>query len=88
MTTAYIVEKYSGMSFPDFVQKRIFDKLGMHFSTYSANKAEATGHLSHVWSNNGRRIPYWITDDTLHINPGPGGVISNVIDLVLLYLYI
>lgn len=82
MTAAYIVEKYSGISFPDFVQKRIFDKLGMHFSTYSANKAEATGHLSQVWSSNGRRIPYWITDDTLQINPGPGGVISNAIDLV------
>jgi CubicO group peptidase (beta-lactamase class C family) len=31
----YIIEKLSGMSYEDFIQKNIFDKLGMKYSYYS-----------------------------------------------------
>jgi len=82
MAAAHVVSLYSGKSFPQLVQERIFDQLEMNSTTYSPRKAEASGLFSNSWDSSGRRIPFYQTDETLPSHAGPNGVISNVVDLV------
>jgi hypothetical protein len=64
------------------VEERIFSSLGMTSSTFSPNKAEASGKLTQGWTKDGRRLPEWFTEDTAFLKAGPGGIISNAIDMV------
>ena len=80
---AQIVETYSGKSLADFVGERILTPLNMTASTYSGSEAASTGLMSQAWSLGGRRIPYIFADDRVASNvAGPGGLISNAIDMV------
>ena len=80
---AQIVETYSGKSLADFVGERILTPLNMTASTYSGSEAASTGLMSQAWSLGGRRIPYIFADDHVASNvAGPGGLISNAIDMV------
>ena len=82
MAFTHIISRYSGMSFTKFAQERIFDRLGMSYTTYSPVTAEGVGHFSHSWATNGRRIPFYQSDKMIHTFAGPQGLISNVVDLV------
>ena len=82
MAFAHIISQYSGLEFTEFVQERIFDRIGMGYSTYSPSRAEESGLFSHSWADTGRRIPFYQSDRMLRLFAGPQGVISNAIDLV------
>lgn len=79
---SHIIAKYSPHgSFPEFVQDRIFNPLGMLASTYSPKVAEASGKLTECW-HNGRRIPQFHKEPEMELNAGPGGILTNVEDMV------
>lgn len=82
MLGAHIISTYANMSYPAFVSTRIFDPINMTSTTYSPNRAAQSGNLTQSWSRDGRRIPFWFREDAIELNAGPGGVISNVEDLV------
>ena len=71
---------YSGKSYWEFIQERIFDSLCMASTTYFPVKAQASGNFSQIWStaSAGRRIPYWIQDEGMEeFIAGAGGIISS-----------
>ncbi|EMD32801.1 hypothetical protein CERSUDRAFT_118507 [Gelatoporia subvermispora B] len=78
---AYIITKYSGQPFTEFVHERIFYPLNMTDSTYDPVRAEQSGKLSHAWAPNGRRVPFWRSEVTGDTADGPGGINSNTIDM-------
>lgn len=82
ITGSYIVSTLSGMRFVDFVNKRIFEPLGMHSSTYSIDAAIQSGKFTGAWTYFGRLIPPWIKEEYVDLTAGPGGVISSVEELV------
>lgn len=79
-----IISTYAGMPFEEFVQSRIFHPLGMNSTTYSGATAADFDLLSQTWSVEGRRIPYWFSENTEKLMAGPGGIISCTEDLVRL----
>ncbi|KAI0346460.1 beta-lactamase transpeptidase-like protein [Trametopsis cervina] len=82
MLVSHVVTLYSGMSFPDFVKSRIWSPLNLTSSTYNITEAFASGLLSQSWTKDGRRIPNPLTDPgTASMASGPGGIMTNVIDL-------
>ncbi len=82
MVGSYVVSTLSGMRYVDFVNKRIFNPLGMRSSTYSIDSAIQSGRLTGTWTYFGRLIPPWIEEEFVDLVAGPGGVISSVEDLV------
>jgi CubicO group peptidase (beta-lactamase class C family) len=82
MVGSYVVSTLSGMRFVDFVDKRIFKPLGMNSSTYSINAAIKSSKFTGTWTSFGRSIPPWIEEGFVDLVAGPGGVISNVEELV------
>ena len=82
MLASYIITTYSGVSYPQFIQERIFDRLNMSSTTFSPNKAQEAGKLADAWTTSGRLIPFWFSDETLDLHSGPGGIISSVEDMV------
>jgi CubicO group peptidase (beta-lactamase class C family) len=64
------------------VKERIFTPLGMFSSTFSESEASKDGRLTHTFSKEGRRIPFWISDSSKTLFAGPAGVISNAQDMV------
>lgn len=82
MLASYLVSKYSGVSYIDFVQTRIFNKLQMTSTTFHESKASHSGKLTQTWTKSGRRIPFWFPDDLAEVKAGPGGIISSVDDMV------
>ena len=81
MLGSYLVTKYSGMTYMEFVKQRVWQPLNMSSSTFSPTEANADGKLTQVWSED-RRIPIWMTDELIALNAGPGGIISNAVDMV------
>ena len=79
---SYIVAHYSGMSYADFVEKRIFKRVGMQDTTVWPSIANSSGKLSDAWTKAGRRIPFWFDDTAVALNTGAGGVISSAEDMV------
>ncbi|KAJ7058190.1 beta-lactamase/transpeptidase-like protein [Mycena amicta] len=83
-------------SLAQYVQENIFDKLGMGSSTYSFARANATGKMADSFAREGNAttnplvpgqthpIPFWLQlgGDDGNFASGPGGVISNLNDLV------
>ena len=76
-----IVSKYSNMSYPEFIKKRILLPLGMNKTTFYSSQVEDSG-LSQSFTPHNRRIPYWLPDNTVDLIAGAGGIISNAVDLV------
>ena len=70
------------MSYMDFVKDRILTPLNMTSTTFSESEASQDGKLSQAWTAFGRRIPFWMPDDRVLLNAGPGGIISNAVDMV------
>lgn len=92
VTAARLLSVYSNRTFHEFARERIFRPLGMNATTMSPTEAEHSGQLSHAWSAplltssgdaiRGRRIPFWLTEETAEFVSGAGGIISNVEDMV------
>lgn len=81
VTASHIIAKYSGQHYTSFVKERIFEPLNMTSSTYFLSEAEEHGVVTQLWAE-GRRIPMPINDDDISLHAGPGGILSNAIDLV------
>ena len=64
---AYIISHYSNMSYPDFVQERILTPLNMSGTTFWPSAAETSRRLTHTWDKDGRRIPFWVSDDAADV---------------------
>lgn len=82
----HVIATYAGQSYTSFVEDRIFAPLGMTSSTFSPTKAEASGKFTQGWTGQGRRLPEYFTEQTAFLAAGPGGVISNAVDMVGLCL--
>ena len=79
---AYVISKYSGMSYMDFVKECIWKPLYMSTTTFYASEASRDGKLTQAWTIGNRRIPYWFTDDQASLIADAGGIISNAVDMV------
>lgn len=96
ITGAFIVQHYSGIQFPDFVEDRIFTPLGLRSSTFDPVVAFESGQLAEGfmvyetnategegWAKNKYRpIPYWCDTQDARVNAGAGGIISSAEDMV------
>ena len=82
MVGAHVIAALSGVSFAEFVKDRILKPLRMSHSTYSINEAIQSGKASETWTPFGRRIPPWMEGLNTELLAGPGGLISNVRELV------
>lgn len=88
VTAAHLLSVYANHTFHEFARERIFKSLGMNATTMSPTEAEHSGRLSRSWSapllnrSGGRRIPFWLSEKTAQPSSGPGGIISNVEDMV------
>ncbi|EIN12842.1 beta-lactamase/transpeptidase-like protein [Punctularia strigosozonata HHB-11173 SS5] len=80
ITGSHIVETLSGMSYEDYVASRIFGPLNMDVTTFFPSRADPT-HLSHCWTEGGRRVPFPFDDQGAKLIAGAGGVISSVTDM-------
>lgn len=87
MIAAHVITTYAGQSYTSFVEERIILPLGMTSSTFSLAKAKASHRLSQGWTERGRRLPEWFTEDMAFLIAGAGGVISNAIDMVCFYFF-
>ncbi|KAH8102687.1 beta-lactamase/transpeptidase-like protein [Cristinia sonorae] len=81
MVASHLISVYSGMPYVDFVKERIFTPLNMTSTTYSPTEAAHDNDLTQSWTPTGRRLPTWFTDSTRDLFAGPGGVISNAVDM-------
>lgn len=81
MVLSDVVARLAGKPFEEYVQERLFDPVGMKSTTYSTLKATHSGHMSHVWNSDGRRIPYAFPESAVSIVAPAGGIITNIVDL-------
>ena len=81
---SYVVSKYAGMTYMEFVKQRIWDPLNMSTTTFYPSEAARDEKLTQVWIAGNRRIPYWDQDEQVPFNAGPGGILSSVVDVVSL----
>ena len=84
MVAAHVIATYAGQSYTSFVEKHLFAVLGMALLTFSLAKAEASGKFTQGWTTDGRRVPECLTEEMAFVIAGPGGIISNAIDMVSL----
>jgi CubicO group peptidase (beta-lactamase class C family) len=82
MVGAHVITTLSGVPYTEFVKDRILKPLRMTRSTYSINEAVQSGEASETWTSFGRRIPLWMEGLEIELLAGPGGLISNVKELV------
>ncbi|EIN06834.1 beta-lactamase/transpeptidase-like protein [Punctularia strigosozonata HHB-11173 SS5] len=82
MVGSYIISKYSGMPYEQFVVERVFKPLNMSDSMFSQDQAAKTGRFSDSWNKYGRRIPRWFERKKIaELSAGAGGVITTAADL-------
>ncbi|KAJ7691779.1 beta-lactamase/transpeptidase-like protein [Mycena rosella] len=78
---AHIVSTYSGMSYRDFVEKRILLPLGMVSSTLHPDRAFETGRLTQSFTTSLRRVPFFMPEHVADLIAGAGVVMSTVEDM-------
>ncbi len=82
---AYLVEKYSGMSYADFLKKRIFEPLGMKDTYFMLKDVPKDRLVEHYSRDKGEKE--WKVDrfnDPVYFNPA-GGLYSTAEDMSRLY---
>ncbi|KAK7040621.1 beta-lactamase domain-containing protein [Favolaschia claudopus] len=82
VTASYIVSKFPGVPYRDFVEQRILLPLNMSSSTLHPDRVSSLDRFSQTWSPSGRRIPFFADDKKMALIAGAGGVISDVQDLL------
>ena len=82
MVGTHVIATLSGVPFVEFVKNRILKPLRMTQTTYSVDEAVQSGKASETWTTFGRRIPLWMEGIETELVAGPGGLISNVKELV------
>ncbi|KAF7350188.1 Beta-lactamase domain-containing protein [Mycena venus] len=80
---SYVVSKFSGMAYRDFVETRIMLPLNMSSSTMHPDRVSENDTFSQTWTPTKRRIPFFITEHTADLIAGAGGVISSAKDMLL-----
>lgn len=81
MSAQHILDVQTG-SYTDFVERRIFEPLGMG-AMYSPEAAIATRRTASGFTRQGRRaLPFFINKNNYQLAAGPGGVIASADDLV------
>ncbi|KAJ6584394.1 beta-lactamase/transpeptidase-like protein [Mycena capillaripes] len=83
ITGAYVVSKYSGSSYRDFVEERILQPLRMASSTLYPDRAFEAGQFTQSWTPSRRRIPFFMPESTADLIAGAGGVMSTAEDMTL-----
>ena len=89
MGAGYLIGQLAGQSWEDFVQQRIFDRLGMSSSLFSTSAAQETADFSFPYKEEKdevKKIPFY--DGQWSIAPA-GAIVSSVADMskwVLLHL--
>ncbi|KAF8147802.1 beta-lactamase/transpeptidase-like protein [Mycena galopus ATCC 62051] len=79
---AYVISKYSGLSYRNFVEDRILLPLGMTSSTLYPNRAFESGNFTQSWTPSRRRIPFFMPEHTADLVAGAGGVMSSAEDML------
>ncbi len=82
---AYLVEKYSGMSYADFLEKRIFEPLGMKDTYFMLKEVPKDRLVEHYRRDKGDTE--WKVDrfyDPVYLNPA-GGLYSTAEDMYRFY---
>lgn len=75
-----IVTRTSGMSFPEFMRKRLFEPLGMKSSTYLVNMTDVIGNRALAYE---KQQDKWKLDMYLGNNRGGGAILSTTADLLV-----
>ncbi|KAF7348707.1 Beta-lactamase domain-containing protein [Mycena venus] len=80
---SYVVSKFSGMAYRDFVEKRIMLPLNMSSSTMHPDRVSGSDRFTQTWTPYGRRIPFFLKEHSADLIAGAGGVISTAEDMLL-----
>jgi hypothetical protein len=80
IVAAHLINIYSGHNVSEFVGNRIFKVLNMTTTTLNYGDALASGHLSDAFHDTCRTVPNPLGDDA-QLWSGPGGIMSNAVDL-------
>lgn len=77
---ALMVEKYSGQTFPDFLEENIFNPLGMEATVAHIQNQNTVNERAYGYS---KKNDIWIRKDQSSTSAvlGDGGIYSNVLDL-------
>ena len=79
---SHIIATYAGKPFTEFVQERILTPLNMTSAFYFASRVPSELNISQSFTAQ-RRTPLWSTDDRLaEFIAGPGGLLTNPVDMV------
>jgi CubicO group peptidase (beta-lactamase class C family) len=79
---ASIVERVSGVSFKEFVQQNIFDRIGMSSSVVPVGEKDFEEMANRVYGYDMTEDGGYVDNDYNHYNAyGDGGIYSNLIDL-------
>ncbi|MTK11510.1 MAG: serine hydrolase [Clostridiaceae bacterium] len=77
----YIIEAVSGMSYEEFVEKRIFKPLGMNHSNFSVDAMKSSMDFSKPYSAKGEEVKQ-IPFKTLNAIGPAGAINSNLVDMI------
>jgi CubicO group peptidase (beta-lactamase class C family) len=81
MTLGYLTGEVSGMSWEDFVQKRIFDQLGMTGSTVTSTQAKESPDLSIGYRKKDNKVISMDLYEGFHAVAPAGSIMSSVADM-------
>lgn len=93
-TLSYLPRLFLNQSYESYIQQHLLDPLNMTSTTYSVEKAEASGNLAEGHLQHARDVarktkghlkavvPYWARPGEEKTWAGAGGIISSARDLV------
>lgn len=81
MTLGYLTEQVSGAMWEDFIQRRIFDPLGMVSSTVTATQAKEAADLSKGYERKKNKVVELPLYEGFHAVSPAGSIVSSVADM-------
>ncbi len=81
MTLGYLTDRVSGLQWEDFVQKRIFDPLGMVSSTVTSTQAKEAPDLSKGYQRKQNKVVDLPLYEGFHAVSPAGSIVSSVADM-------